>query len=193
MHAKQFSGEYYLTNVREMAGGFNFTPDGKFQFFFTYGAMDRNATGTYTIQGDTIKLKSDKEPGKDFDIVSQRKEGAGYTIMIKHENTILASNVRALYFVNGEKREEYADSKGVIHIQEPQCEKIYVQHGIYPDIASLIKDESNQNNFFELTLNPALEQVSFKGIDLFIDGNTLTCLPNYFMPMENIVFEKAIK
>lgn len=191
MHTKQFSGEYYLANVHEMAGGFNFTPDGKFQFFFTYGAMDRNATGTYTIEGDTIKLNSDKEPGKDFDIVSQRKEGEGYTIQIKHENTILASNVRALYFVNGEQREEYADAKGVIHIQEPQCEKIYVQHSIYPDIASLIKDESNQNNFFELKLNPALEQVSFKGIDLFIDGNTLTCLPNYFMPMENIVFEKS--
>jgi len=192
MHAQKFSaGEYRLTDVREMASAFNFTKDGKFQFFLSYGAMDRSASGTYKIDGDTIKLSSDKEPGKDFDIVSQRKEGSGYVIRIIDPNTILASNVRCIYFVNGAQFEEYSDNNGVININVPACEKIYVQHALYADIASLIKDEANTNNVFELKLKPILEQVSFKGVDLFIDGDALTCLPNYFMPMENIRFEKV--
>lgn len=190
MQSQTFSpGEYHLTGVREMASGFNFTPDGKFQFFLSYGGMDRSATGTYKVEGDTIKLSSDKDPGKDFDIVSQRKEGSGYVIRIIDPNTILANNVRCIYFVNGEQLEEYTDSKGVININVQECEKIYVQHALYADIASLIKDETNPNNVFELKLRPVLEQVSFKGIDLFIEGDALTCLPNYFMPMENIRFE----
>lgn len=189
MQAQKFTpGEYHLTGVREMASAFNFTKDGKFQFFLSYGAMDRNATGTYKIEGDTVKLFSDKEPGKDFDIVSQRKAGSGYTIRIIDQNSILASNVRCLYFVDGEQFEEFADDDGVITLDVPECEKIYVQHALYADIASLIKDENNTNNVFELKLKPVLEQVSFKGVDFFIDGDTLTCLPNYFMPMENIRF-----
>jgi hypothetical protein len=31
-----------------------------------YGSVDRNAAGSFTIEGDTLKLKSDKEPGKLF-------------------------------------------------------------------------------------------------------------------------------
>jgi hypothetical protein len=34
-------------------------------------------------------------------------------------------------------------------------------------------------------------QVSFKGIDFLItDDKTITCLPNYFMPMDGIKFVK---
>lgn len=189
--AQHISGEYHLTNVHEMAAGFKFTPEGRFQFFLSYGAVDRNATGTYQVEGDTIKLHSDKEPGKDFDVTTERREGSGYTIRVVHENAILAGNVRCLYFVHGEQYEEYTDQEGVIRINAEVCEKIYVQHALYPDIATLIKDESNVNRYFELKLKPSLEQVSFKGIDLIISESTLTCLPNYFMPMENIRFKRV--
>ncbi|MBP7238830.1 MAG: hypothetical protein KBA14_01280, partial [Saprospiraceae bacterium] len=60
----------------------------------------------------------------------------------------------------------------------------------FPDIPTLIKDKNNPNNYFEVSLLPTLGQVSFKGIDLFIKGDTLTCHPNYFMPFENIQFVK---
>ena len=63
-----------------MASGFNFSADGKFEFFFTYGAVDRSAAGTFTVAGDTLKLKSNKEPGKDFSITGQSKQGKGYTL-----------------------------------------------------------------------------------------------------------------
>lgn len=191
MTKHNFSGEYHLTGVHEMASAFNFNPDGKFEFYLVYGAMDRNASGTYTVDGDTIKIHSDKEAGNDFAIVNQRQEGTGYTIRILNENSILASNVLCFYFVNGQQFEAYSDSDGLIKIDAPVCEKIYVQHMLFADVASLIKDDTNANNYFELNLRPEIQQVSFKGIDFFIDGDALTCLPNYFLPMENIRFERS--
>ena len=190
MQAQTVSGEYYLTGIPEMASGFNFSADGHFGFFFIYGAVDRMATGTYTVEGNTIKLQSDKIPGKDFDIVKESKKGSGVTIRIIDENSYLASNVRCIYFVNDEQNEAYADDQGRIHIDSTNCGKVYVQHGIFPDIATLIRDENNENNYFELVLNADIQKVSFKGIDFTIVEDTITCIPNYFLPMDNIRYVK---
>ena len=78
----------------------------------------------------------------------------------------------------------------MIHLDITSVDSIYLRHEIFPDIPTLIKDKDNANNYFEVSLLPSLGQVSFKGIDLFIKGDTLTCLPNYFMPFDNIRFVK---
>ena len=183
-------GEYYFRK-QEMVAGFNFSADGKFQFFYSYGAVDRNATGTFSVHGDTLQLKSDKEAGKDFTIKMQSKQSKGYTITFNDPNQFLIKDILCLFFVNGKKHELYSDSKGEVYIDLPNCDTIYVQHPLFPDILSLVKDKKNENNRFILTLNPSLAQVSFKGIDLKIeDGKTLTCIPNYFMDIPKIEFVK---
>ncbi len=191
MTAQELSGEYHLTGVHEMAAAFQFRPDGTFSFNYMYGAVDRFAEGTYTVEGDTIKLKSDKEPGKDFIVQNQSKQGTGYTIHVRHASPYLINHVRCICFNgDGEIVEDVSGNDGVIRLDVPGCTKIFLQHMLYPDIASMIKDEDNTNNTFEVTLAGELEKVSFKGIDLRIEGDTLTCWPNYFMPMENIRFVK---
>ncbi len=183
-------GEYYFRKM-EMASGFNFSADDKFQFFFTYGAVDRSATGTFKVAGDTLKLKSDKEAGKDFTITSQSKQATGYTLIFTHPNKYLVKNIRCLFIEDGKEQETYTDSNGEVHVDLLHCDTIYVQHLLYPDIATLVKDKTNDNNIFTLSLNPSLEQVSFKGIDLKIESDKiLTCLSNYFMPMPDIKFIK---
>ena len=191
----KLDGEYTLQGIHDMAAGFRFTPDGKFEFFYIYGVSDRNATGTYTVEGDTVKLKSDKEPGKDFKIDHQSKKGKGYTIQVTAPNEYLLRNIICLYF-DGEAPDATqtnsaeTDSKGIIHLDVSSVDTIYLRHEIFPDIPTLIKDKNNPNNYFEVSLLPTLGQVSFKGIDLFIKEDTLTCHPNYFMPFENIRFVK---
>ncbi|CAN5593411.1 hypothetical protein BH11BAC2_BH11BAC2_15390 [soil metagenome] len=188
MAQKSIEGEFYFQRM-EMVAGFNFTADGKFQFFYSYGAVDRNASGSYSIEGDLIKLKSDKEPGKDFTITQQSKKGHGYTLVFEDPNKYFLSNIRCLFYTDGKPEEVLSNSDGEVHVEFAHCDSIYIQHGLYPDIFTLIKDEKNQNNFFRISLNRTLEQVSFKGIDLKIqDDSTLTCLANYLMPMENISF-----
>ena len=86
-------GEYIFSR-QEMVAGFNFLPDGKFQFFYSYGAVDRSATGTFSIKGDTLKLKSDKEAGKDFTIADQSKQQNGYTLIFDNSNKYLYSDIK---------------------------------------------------------------------------------------------------
>jgi len=190
MSAQKLNGSYRLIGVHDLASAFEFTPDGKFQYFYIYGVADRNATGTYTIDGDTIKLKSDKEAGKDFPVESQSKKGKGYSIQVKAPNPYLLNHVTCLYFVGDEQRLAESNQDGLIHLEEDHVDKIYLRHEIFPDVACEIKDEKNDNNFFVVSLSPTLQQVSFKGIDLFRKGDTLTCLPNYFLPFEDIRFIK---
>ena len=186
----KLNGEYSLQGIHDMASGFRFTPDGRFEFFYIYGVSDRNATGTYTVEGDTVKLHSDKEPGKDFKIESQSKKGKGYTIQVKAPNDFLLSNISCFYLSGDKKEVIESDSKGMIHVDLLTVDTLYLRHEIFPDIPSLIKDKDNSNNYFEVSLLPTLGQVSFKGIDFFIKEDTITCLPNYFMPFENIRFVK---
>jgi hypothetical protein len=183
-------GVYALRGIQDMAAAFKFTPDGRFEFFYAYGAGDRNATGTYTVEGDTIKLKSDKEPGKDFKIDVARKQGKGYTIKVNDANKDYLSFISCLYFVGETQDMKQANKDGIIHLDLETVDSLYVRHELAVDIPTLVKAKDSDNNYFEVSLLPSLSQVSFKGIDLFMKEDTLTCYPNYFMPFENIRFEK---
>lgn len=189
--AQFLTGTYQLIGQREMAAEFKFMPDSTFDFFYSYGAVDRHAKGSYSVIGNQVKLKSQKEPGKDFRIKKQLKKGKGYTIIISDSNKFLINQVLCVALVNEKKHNFLSDTKGQIFIELAKVEKMYLQHSLFPDILSLIKDETNQNNYFEVALLPSLAEVSFKGVDLTIDGNMLTCLPNYFMPMTGIQFERS--
>ncbi len=183
-------GEYSF-HMQEMVAGFKFSTDGKFDFYFSYGAVDRTASGTFTVEGKTIKLKSDKEAGKDFTVTNQSKEGKGYTIKFDDENKYFIKDIRCSFFVGGERHDEYTDEKGIVKVDYSHCDSIFVFHELFPDFATCIKDEKNESNNFTLTLNPSLAQVSFKGIDFTIeDEKTISCIHNYFMPIEDIKFEK---
>jgi hypothetical protein len=180
----------YSFHRQEMVASFRFLENGRFDFFYSYGAADRSASGTYITEGDTIKLKSDKEPGKDFTIVKQEKRDDGYCIKVTDPNPHLAGYVMAIYFINGQQQVAECNNLQEILIPERGVDKIYLQHRIFPDIPTLLKDDNTDSDYFEVTLNRSLEQVSFKGIDLFIKDDGLHCHPNYFMPVENMVFRK---
>ncbi len=183
-------GEYYFRKM-EMASGFNFSKDGKFQFFYSYGAVDRSATGSFTVSGDSLLLKSNKEPGKDFTITSQSKKGSGYSITFDHQNRYLIKNIVCIFVVDGNQQQAYSDENGEVNIQLANCDTIYALHTLFPDVPTLVKDKNNINNSFVLGLNPSLEQVSFKDIHFkIIDGKTIECSNNYFMEAADIKFTK---
>jgi hypothetical protein len=190
MSQTTISGEYYFRRM-EMVAGFNFSKDGKFEFFYSYGAVDRNATGSFSIEKDILKLKSSKEPGKDFTITSQSKQPGGYSVTFKHPNNYLLKNILCIFIADGKRQEAYSDDKGEVHVNLAHCDTIYVLHSLYPDVPTLIKNKENDNNSFTLNLNPSLEQVSFKGIDFkIINDKKITCLSNYFMDADDIEFLK---
>ena len=107
------------------------------------------------------------------------------------DNTYLLTNIRCSFFIGTERHDEFTDDNGEIKVAYPHCDKIFVFHTLYPDMVTLIKDETNNNNRFILTLNPSLEQVSFEGIDFKIgNDSTISCIPNYLMMLKDIKFKK---
>lgn len=184
------SGTYALRGVHDMAAAFRFQPDGSFQFRYAYGASDRYAEGKYEISGDTIHLKSNKTAGEDFAITAQDKGGTPYELKINHPNQYIRSYAAAIGFVGDTPIEVQANVEGIIRFDEPNLDKIYVHHVLYPDVPTLIKDETNNNRRFSLELKPSLEQVSFKGIDFFLQEDYIMCHPNYFLPFREVKFYK---
>lgn len=183
-------GEYVFSR-QEMVAAFEFTGNGKFRFYYSYGAVDRSATGTYTVQGSRLILKSDKGPGRDFTVTKSAKEGSGYVLRFECPEAYLVSKIRCTFFVGKEAHEEYTNDKGEVKVTFPHVDKICVQHMLFPDVSTCIKDGQNENNQFTLILNPSLEQVSFKNIELKIENDkTLSCPPNYFMMLDDMKFKK---
>ena len=188
--AQSLNGEYRLQGIPELASAFMFTKDGNFEFFFIYGAVDRSASGKYSIEGNKLKLTGEKEPGKDFPVISESKKGNHYTIKVTDPNAYLLRNIVCLYYIDSTENATFSDDDGMIRIDVPHVDKIFLVHELFPDVPSLIKDDKNSNNYFEVTLSPTLGQVSFQNLDFTIDGKTISCLPNPLFPFEKVSFVK---
>ena len=59
-----FVGHYYLSGVMEVGSELLLKPDGRFEWMMAYGAEDRQASGTWSQQGNAITLVAD-QPGAD--------------------------------------------------------------------------------------------------------------------------------
>lgn len=183
----------YQFNRQEMVAAFNFSANNKFDFFYAYGAVDRSASGSFSVTGDTLRLKSDKEAGKDFTIKSESKAGTGYRIQFEDANKYLLSNIRCSFFTGEERRDEFTDNNGLISIDLAHCDKIYVFHQLYPDMVTLVKDVGNDDNSFVLTLNPSLEQLSFKDFIFIIKEDKILAPPRNFLFPDDASFTKQKK
>lgn len=53
------AGHYYLQGVRETGSELLLRPDGRFDWYITYGAVDQTARGTWTRTGDTVELRAE--------------------------------------------------------------------------------------------------------------------------------------
>jgi hypothetical protein len=59
----QVSGLYEI-NQREMAGGLELQPNGRFRYAFDYGAVSEVSEGKWAVEGGTVLLTTDPMPPK---------------------------------------------------------------------------------------------------------------------------------
>jgi len=87
---KNVTGEYYLQGVMETASGFKLNADSSFEFFFSYGALDRYGSGKWSMNKDSIILNSKPSPGKDFKLANSIASTNKFSIIkIEDSNTTL--------------------------------------------------------------------------------------------------------
>src|SRR4026207_896884 len=79
------AGIYSLEGVMETASGFKLNEDSTFEFYFSYGALDRYGSGKWSMKNDSVVFNSKPFPGKDFKIVDSLLIKNNYTTL-KIEN-----------------------------------------------------------------------------------------------------------
>lgn len=189
---QHIEGAYRLRGGHEMVAEFHFTAAGHFEFGFAYGAVDREAQGSYTIEKDRIILHSDKIPGKDFAVNHAEHKGEGFTVQISNPNPWFLQNVVCIFKKGDQSDRQMSDDNGLIHSAMAECDSIFVGHTLFPDVMTVIKDPHDAvNNYFELSLNPSLVYLTFKGISPRLDKGKIIVVMPWLFEMEEAIFEKA--
>lgn len=191
--AQTLEGLYRLQQGPEMAAEFHFTKEGRFEFGFAYGAVDRMAEGTYTVKDGKVTLHSEKVAGKDFTVKAKKRQGEGFTVKISDANAYLTHHVLCLFKKGDHYDQQYSDDQGIVHSKLTDCDSIFVMSTLFPDAMTLVKDDFDKtNNYFELTLNPSLAQVSFKSVTPRIDKDCIVLEMPFLFERAQAVFVKVV-
>lgn len=166
-------GEYYLRGVTEVGSGFLIKPDSTFEFFFSYGALDRMGSGKWILNGNEIILNSKPRPLHDFALInSKTMPGDFITIKITDKNELLQRYVYAKLKFSDTIMEDMANQKGEIKFPRKVMEKLSLQFEFCPEKISVF-DLDSKYNYFEFRFEPWIVEYFFNNFHLAIDGNDL--------------------
>lgn len=167
------TGEYYLRGVMEVASGFKLNADSSFQFFFSYGALDRYGSGKWQVKDGKLLLNSRPQPAKDFALVTSKAEPVNHTtIRIIDNNTFLLPYVHAK-LSPGSEQSIMTDSKGRIVVPRQKLDSISLLFEFCPERYSTFPIADSTHNFFEFRFEPWLMEVFFNDFSLQVDKDGL--------------------
>lgn len=118
LHAQNnMEGEYVLEGVREMACAFELNSDSSFEFFFSYGALDRYGSGRWALDKDNIIFTGNPSPGKDYKLVKTAATGNRFSILkLEDNNTFLYDLVYCRLLAAGHDTIIQFNNKGFIYL-----------------------------------------------------------------------------
>jgi len=167
-------GEYYLQGVMETASGFKLNPDSTFEFFFSYGALDRSGKGTWQQNGNQLIFNSSQATGKDFSLISSNTvANDGVKIRIVDANPSLRSNVYALLKSGDKRLEEITDRNGEINFPQPKVESINTGAEFCPEKAFVFTNNQPAHNSFEFRIEKDIMEVFFNQLTLTLNENSM--------------------
>jgi hypothetical protein len=169
MHAQtsgNIAGAYYLQGVMETGSGFKLNADSSFQFFYSYGALDRYGSGKWKVENNKVILNSKPYPGKDFKMTNSTKNSDGFTtIRIDDKNPQLFSFVHCLVHTKNGDTLLDADHDGYIIIKEKSIDTIYLISELSAERVSAFTINT-KNNFYAFSFEPWIFEVFFKEFSL---------------------------
>ena len=174
MHAQTITGEYYLQGVMETASGFKLNADSSFEFFFSYGALDRSGKGKWTLQSDSVILfNSDKRPPLDFSLAKHAATGdKNMIIQIEDNNKNILRYVQGFIKTNAGEQAFEVDNGGIAQIEKQKIDSIGLIFTLCPDRYSVFPVADN-DNYFVFHFEPWIAEVFFENFELKYLNNTL--------------------
>ena len=174
LSAQDIAGDYSLHGFREVASGLRLSADHTFEFFYTYGASDRQASGTWSLDSGTVVLQGSKKKGQDFKLrKSAREGGPGMVIKISDKNTYLQQSVVCFAFTDRDSMIEESGIDGIVRFNADGIERIELIHAVFPDEPTIIDCSNDTSNYLEFTLNPSLGEVVFDRVAVSLEGQSL--------------------
>lgn len=167
------AGEYYLHGVMEMASGIWLKPDSSFEFFFSYGAMDRGGKGKWhPVEKDGLTLVVLNTPAAD-------RHAADYALLQSRKGTEKLSVVRItdanehllrytfvrMHTDNGIIEAE-TDQKGFFTMPQQPVKKIELIFTLCPERSSTFTIADSSHTYFEFRFEPWLTEVYFNNVIL---------------------------
>ncbi len=169
------TGEYYLTGVMETASGFKLNPDASFEFFFSYGALDRSGSGTWEKQDNMVIFNSPKSRGQNFALVKNMTvDNDSITIKIVDSNANFLPHVYSIVKSGGRTLEALTDHNGEIRFAKQPVDSILLVFEFAPERAAVFAFTGNTDNYFEFRFEPWVLDVIFENFVLTLDGKELS-------------------
>lgn len=166
-------GEYYLHGAMEVASGFLLSPDSTFQFFFSYGALDRGGSGKWSVKDNQVILNSRPKPSLDFTLLSSRAVDNNFTtIKIIDDNKNILRYVYAFLKFRDTTIQEKTNEEGELKIPGKGVENISLVFEFSPEKISNFKI-NEEHNYYEFRMEPFITEVFFENFHLQVEVNEL--------------------
>jgi len=160
------TGTYYLEGVMETASGFKLNADNSFEFFFSYGALDRSGEGHWKQEGNVIVFNSNKQE-EDYTLLQSKvKPGKGISLQISGSNAQANQLVYAIVKSGTKEEKVNADKDGLMHFNVAVADSIELLFEWCPDKRSVFAVKNAAHNFFEFSIKPSLLDVVFSNFKL---------------------------
>ncbi|MBA3648396.1 MAG: hypothetical protein H0W62_07585 [Chitinophagales bacterium] len=177
LNEKNLEGEYDLEGVREVGSGFVLHADHTFDFFFSYGALDRQGNGKWQLTGNQVIFNSEPWPGSDFLLEHhQHSRRCNIAIQIQDKNKMILKYIQCKVISKDRVQAAETDNEGLLIFEPQPIDSILLVHTYFSDqISSFPIDDSTENDFL-FTLSPTFGTVFFKDFKLSLNGENLSGL-----------------
>jgi len=166
-------GIYHLYSIRETQSGFKLNPDGTFQFFFTYGALDRYGRGEWIMKDDMVYLQSRPWSGKDFALLNSAVSGTGITVKITDKNPIFQKHTMSSLQNGANGTWRSPDARGEMHFTDNEANVITLAFEFCPERFTFFPIENKEHNYFEFRLEPWIMEIFFNNFPLKVKKHVL--------------------
>ncbi|HEX2535004.1 MAG TPA: hypothetical protein VHK69_14770 [Chitinophagaceae bacterium] len=169
------AGTYYLEGAHEVASGFLLRPDSSFAFFFSYGALDRYGSGSWT-RGDlgSIILNSPASPGRDYRLVRQfRTKEAANLIQLEASDPVFYTYTYCRVVSGNRVTEQPFDSHGWLRLPSGPIDSIELKFAFAEEKTAVFAIKGDPANNFVFGIEPWLLEVFFRHFTLQFKGDRL--------------------
>jgi hypothetical protein len=164
------TGEYYLKGVMETASGFKLNEDSIFDFFFSYGALDRTGSGKWQQQGNKVIFNSINNKTKEFSLLNSKIEQSDKVVIkIMDANPSLRSHVYAILVSGDTKTEGMTNSKGEISFPRQEVDHIQLVLEFCPEKTFIFNNSLKLHNYFEFKIEKGIMEVFFDQLTLTLN------------------------